>query len=590
MSEMIHSSLLPSQSFNSIRVISAKEFGIESGVCNRKLLQDLQDRSELLRIPIDFSGIREICFDGYISIGDWFHWRSSGRFDTTIKPVSLTRATVGSNGYGIYAWFTRKDPEQNLTYAMLEDIGMDGQYQGGYEIKVESLIRGFCWHADRDSVLTDITALRCHFKNMPHEAWEGYTTNGGTIDGIRYLYCSSEGEDPEKTSVGFNAFKCMNGSIDSPSEYGIYTIRNIVSRGNTARGHRTLTDLKRGCEKWSISLCNTYDMNDCHHSTDGSRDGIFSDNIGEQTGKSYRNKNFLEIQGEYITVTSSIFKGAPDDKRAGVAGILITNYQYPSLPGSNESKNIHISNCQVNNIDNGAIRIINASNVKVNGLSINNCKNGVSFERNLGMNKPLFNTIEDIVTHDSDTGLIVSTDYPLLINTPPINGKMACKINNGTIIYRFKKPYFCNYPPSIENSDILLKNIGGTSSDDRPIGIPYAIELDDSEPLSVREYSAALIPVLEDDIIYFSCHVKELSSPESSFLIREYIDNEIKYSEFIRTGARNDWNEFFVIYHPSVQGVNKIEILLCPATDDLGNTSLQGKTLFSKMIISKRPI
>ncbi|MGJ0579949.1 phage head-binding domain-containing protein, partial [Xenorhabdus bovienii] len=251
-------------------VISATEFGVKSGVCNKKLLQELQDLSESLRIPIDFSGIREVCFEGYIAIGDWFHWRSSGRFDTTIKPASLTRSTVGTNSYGVYAWFTRKDPTKNLIYAMLEDIGIDGQYQGGYEIEIGLLIRGFCWHADNGAVLTDITASRCHFKNMPHEGWEGYTTNGGQIDGIRYLFCSSEGEDPAKTSVGFNAFKCMNGTIDSPPEYGIYTIRNIISMGNIARGHRTLTDLKRGCEKWSISSCTTYDMNDCHHSTDGS--------------------------------------------------------------------------------------------------------------------------------------------------------------------------------------------------------------------------------------------------------------------------------------------------------------------------------
>ncbi|MBT0394836.1 hypothetical protein ISO77_04680, partial [Morganella morganii subsp. morganii] len=114
-------------------VISALSHGVASGIDCLKLIQRLQDESEEKRIPIDFSGISEICFSGHISVGDFFHWKGAGKFDTTIKPLSLTIDDVGTNGHGVHAWFQRKDPSVNIDFAMLEDIGIDGQYVGDHE-------------------------------------------------------------------------------------------------------------------------------------------------------------------------------------------------------------------------------------------------------------------------------------------------------------------------------------------------------------------------------------------------------------------------------------------------------------------------
>ncbi|WP_250326154.1 phage head-binding domain-containing protein, partial [Morganella morganii] len=114
-------------------VISASSFSVLSKIDCKNIIQKLQDMSEEKRIPIDFSGISEICFSGHISVGDFFHWKGAGKFDTTIKPLSLTRDAVGTNGHGVYAWFQRKDPSVNIDFAMLEDIGIDGQYVGDHE-------------------------------------------------------------------------------------------------------------------------------------------------------------------------------------------------------------------------------------------------------------------------------------------------------------------------------------------------------------------------------------------------------------------------------------------------------------------------
>ncbi|MBT0397626.1 hypothetical protein ISO77_19145, partial [Morganella morganii subsp. morganii] len=129
---------------------------------------------------------------------------------------------------------------------MLEDIGIDGQYVGDHETPMNRLVRGFCWHSSDGAVARNISAIRCHFRDMPHEAWEGYTTNGGRIDGISMQFCSADVTDPKRSAVGFNVFKTMNGIIDDPGSYGEYTIKNIVSTHNTATGMRSLNDFKRG--------------------------------------------------------------------------------------------------------------------------------------------------------------------------------------------------------------------------------------------------------------------------------------------------------------------------------------------------------
>ncbi len=306
---------------SSAGVISAKLYGVKSGIDCAPIIQQLQDLSESLRLPIDFSGIAEIRFTGRVQIGDWFYWKGAGRFNTVIKPLSLTRSEVGTYGDGVYAWFSRKDPTKGLDFAMWEDMGFDGQYQDGYEIGTiapQKMIIAFAWHFKGTAVGRNITALRCHLKNCPHEGWHGYTTGGGQIDGINYLECSSEGTNPLITSVGFNAFKCMNGSIDSPGPYGTYTIRNIISRGNTSFGHRTMNDLKRGCERWTIDACQTNDMNDCHHSTDGSRFGTFTgSNIGIQTGISANTKNYFELQAENVSILGVLIRQLLETHKQG---------------------------------------------------------------------------------------------------------------------------------------------------------------------------------------------------------------------------------------------------------------------------------
>lgn len=83
-------------------VISAKLYGVVSGVDCSSIIQGIQDLSESLRLPIDFSGIEEVVFSGMVRVGDFFHWKSNGRFNTTIKPLTLTRTALGAAYSGDY--------------------------------------------------------------------------------------------------------------------------------------------------------------------------------------------------------------------------------------------------------------------------------------------------------------------------------------------------------------------------------------------------------------------------------------------------------------------------------------------------------
>lgn len=591
-------------------VISAKLYGVVSGVDCASVIQDMQDLSEELRLPIDFSGIEEVVFSGMVRVGDFFHWKSNGRFNTTIKPLTLTRTALGAAYTGsfgsIYAWFARKDPASNINFCRLENIGFDGQYQGGYEVEVENLIRAFCWHIHGSgNVGRDIEARGCHFKNCPHEAWEGYTTGGGTIDGIRYINNSSIGEDPSLTSVGFNAFKCMNGVIDAPGPYGTYTIKNIVSKDSVAFGHRTLTDLKRGCENWTIDNCQTYDMNDCHHSTDGSRFGTFtSSNIGIQTGASYRNKNFFELQAENVSIMGGTYKAAPGTSQAGQAGIFIADYKYPSETNYHQSKNIIIEDVNISNVNNHAVRLNNTANVKVNNITAEFCNGGaVSWELTPGHIDGV--TLAEIVPSNNEQGSLstrgcltefsVATGQNVVITGIARSAGFQTRFSSNNTVYQGNKPYTV-LNPVYKNNDRLLQSITSsapmkTDAATAPVSVPYAFTLNDNNSASLQAMPVARLPASTSGCVFVNTWVLQGTAPSAAIMFRELSSTgSVLNTVFLNAYVQGTWVERSYIYRPANGSCAVVEISLAPACDTSGTVALTGTTSFSDIRVSNYPI
>lgn len=584
-------------------VISAKLYGVVSGVDCASRIQQLQDLSEQLRVPVDFSGIDVVAFSGRVQIGDWFHWKGAGRYETQVKPLSLTQAEVGQNGWGTWAWFTRKNPDNNLNFLMCEDMTFDGQYQDGYEIGTiapTKMIMMFGLQAN-NSTCRDITFLRCHFKNCPHEGVDIYTSNGGQFDGVRMLFCSSEGTDPSLTSVGFNLFNLRNGRVSAPGSYGTYTIRNVVSFGNVSKGHRTQNNFCRGTEMWSISSCQTYDMNDCHHSTDGSRRGSARDLVGVQTGASYRTKNFFELQGEELDVDDCKYIAAPFGSTAGQAGIFVTDWKYDSETSApyNQSKHVNVRNFYAERVNAAAVRLINNFGSTVENIEAVSCSGvGVAFEYVAGRNlTPSFNKVGKVTTQGCAGEISVSTTNEVIMTENGQNNGGGYRIGTGDAVFVDSPLPFrsaCGY--HLVNQDRTLKSVVSTGPDktdaaSKPVQVPYAFTLNDTNTASVQSLSVGVVPVKAKSAVYLKIWalVGSASSSAALFVEKDAAGTTLS-TRPIRLFADTTWKERLAIYHVKNATCIAVEVLLAPACDSSMTTTLTGTTSFADVRISDLPL
>ena len=607
--------LIPSI-YKSAGCIMASRHGVVSGIDCAPVIQALQDLSEQYRIPIDFSGISVVTFSGKVQFGDYFYWKSSGRFNSTIKPLTKTRSALGVGPQGVYAWFGPKDPTVSIKHAMLEDIGFDGGYDvGTHSTPTDRLIRAFCWHAHAGAKHTDITALRVHAVDCPHEFWEGYTTSGGEIDGIRMLFCSGGVADPLVSAVGCNFFKCMNGTIDGPGPYGVYTIRNVVSFGNTCRGWRTLNDFKRGSERWNISACETIDMNDCHHSADGSRAGTFdASNKGWQTGASRATKNYLELQGENIDVMGFQYdadKGG--STKRGVAAVFITDYEYSANGGDTsgnnrrQSKNINVFSGTAKNINHHAVRFINSYKCGAGNVFASQCLYGaVAFEfvsthvdTDTGLQIPsVKNWLGAVTTESCQYEVLASSGADFVIREVPRNSSDGSRasLDAGCT-------YSVGYTPKILNAaNTMLKvadfwTSGGAAKTDYttpPLGSAYAFELSDVNTASIQTYDwGGKIPLSQANCEYLYVKLWALAgtATTSALIIQEYTSSDTLVSTvFKKLNPTASWVEKKLVHNPSASTVAYVVVKLAPACDDYNTPTLTGTTRFADIRISKEPI
>lgn len=607
--------LIPSI-YKSSGCIMASRHGVVSGVDCASVIQSLQDLSEQYKLPLDFSGISVVTFSGKVGIGSFFHWRSSGKFNTVIRPLTKSRAALGVGPQGVYAWFGPKDPSVSITHAMLEDIGFDGGYDAGtHATPTDRLIRAFCWHAHAGAVHRDITALRVHVVDCPHEFWEGYTTSGGKIDGIRMLFSSGDVTDPAVSAVGCNVFKTMNGTIDAPGPYGTYTISNIVSFGNTCRGWRTLNDFKRGSERWTISACETTDMNDCHHSADGSMAGTFeASNKGWQTGASRATKNYLELQGENIDVMGFQYdadKGG-STKRA-LAAVFVTDYEYPANGGDGvgnnrrQSKNISIYSGFAKNVNQNAIRLVNTYKCGAGAVFASQCLYGAAAVEYVAGHvdtdtqvqlQSTRNWIGAVTTEACQSEVSVTSGADVVFRAAPRNSGNGCRVELDT-----GSTCSVQYSPLLLNSaNTMLKvtdfwNSGGATKTDYatpPDGSPYAFELSDVNASSIQTYDwAGKIPLSQanSEYLYLNLWVLAGTATTAAVLIQEYTSaGALVSSVFKKLSHTATWTENKLIHKPSTTTVAYVIVRLAPACDSYSTPALTGTTRFADVRISKCPI
>ena len=179
--------------------------------------------------------------------------------------------------------------------------------------------------------------------------------------------------------------------------YGKVAIQGVYVRRCMARGIRTLADLKRGTANFEVSDCRTVDMHDCHHSTDGSFHGIFSRVEGVQRDALATAKNFIEVQGEDITIRDFSFDCV--QSLGAIAGVMVTQYALP-VEGRgvvHQSRHIRILEGKINGIAHHGIRLLNPDDVEVRNIEIRDVKlSGVSIESPPGGGVPRHILIDNL--------------------------------------------------------------------------------------------------------------------------------------------------------------------------------------------------
>ncbi|TDE19294.1 hypothetical protein E1100_25885 [Vibrio owensii] len=606
--------------------IDAKAAGIKDGVDSAVLLEALQFASEYLRKPLDLSDVSDLQFTGKVLIDKWFHWKGKGRFKTKVTPLTRTRTELGADIKGQYQWFGMKDPTKSLEFALVEDIGFDGAWTYGPGVTLERLINTFRFVAvGKGTHHSDITAIRCNFSNPAHEAFEVQTWDGATADGVRMMFCSGDVDDPATSYYGANMFKCMNGQIENPGEYGVYTIKNIVSFGNICRGYRTLNDFKRGCEEWNISGCRTYEMNDCHHSTDGSRNGTFdASNTGVNTGEERVNKNFLEIQGENIDVMGFTYDITKSDKSdSAVAGLLVTDYAYPAENGDmvgnrgNQSVNVNVYSATVKGVSsNHAVRFVNTKDCSAFGIKAYDCGlDALTWETLPGKvdkeGNPIVpennkcDNIEAIRCRHS-INATEGNDVSIGSNVKKDNG------NFGLANFYYDSASFIpiklNFAAENLNPNPLVIDFQGggdplfwttgSASDAEysvnstsPAGVPAAFSLEDKDITRVQ-YRAlqSRIAMSEGDELYVSFFIRKETSNKAAVIFFEYDANgDFLRNSFSGIVLTSDWEKRVRKYVVTNSDTRFVSVALAPADFDNQPASV-GKTGFSDIKISRMPI
>lgn len=589
--------------------IVLKDFGVVSGVDAITEMQLAQDVSEYAKLPVDASGINQLAFSNRLLIENYFEWHGSGRFNETLYPLQLTRTDIGGD-----AWIAKKDDSVALEHFLLQDIGVNGRYTAGGTPAVDSLVSmvRITANACNDK---DITYLRCHFQNPVHECTVHNVattavgvSSGGTIDGVRMLFCSGDVDSLAGASRNANMFKTIHGSIEQPGTYFSYPITNVVSFGNTCRGMRTLADFKRGTRHFSHDVSTVIDMTDVASiSVDGVKDGVIgADNTGYQTANAIVTKNFYEIQGLDVDVLGGTWNA--DNEPDAVAAILVTDYIYPAeTTGShtgNQSERVHVRKFRAENITGHAVRFINTSDCSAQHIDAINCDlDGVSFEYIAGkLDKfgaaivPSKNAVDNVRTN--------SCRYTASSNSSVNKIKMGLNLYNEFDQYDIEFPANGEFTTedNLNRNPLLIDYAGGTA----PLfwngaaayvaggaieGSPLTFSLEDvsGAALQYRTYDEK-VTCVDNDIFYFDLLVKSGTGPSQSILVQQYDSSDVFLSStFIALSASASWERRQKKFTADQANCAYIKISLLPAGQSSGDTANIGTTEFANVFFGKRP-
>jgi hypothetical protein len=352
-------------------------------------LRQASDENRPLEIDGRFSIRHDLAVPGPVKVAG--RPGQNDGFDLIPAPGSVTGGIHG------YLMLNRAKSIEGVRFA---DLTFRGGYdaQGWSGSKVVSVV-AISPHAG--VVHRNIEFNRCTFIDPSGECIFAAPEAEGQVADLRVVECVADVTVPlDRTSRVANLVRTILGYQDWPGHkesYGKVAISNVKVTRCKARGIRTLADLKRGTADFEVTECHTEDMSDCHHSADGSFRGLFARLDGVQRTPLMKAKNFIEVQGEDITIRDFTYQGSSSN--GSIAGILITQYAFPQEGRGveHQSKRIRIMNGRLSGIGSHAIRLLAPADVEVRGIVVDDAKgSAVSVESPPGEVTPANITIADV--------------------------------------------------------------------------------------------------------------------------------------------------------------------------------------------------
>lgn len=397
-----------------------------------------------------------------------------------------------------------------------------------------------------------------------------------------------------------------------PDAYGVVNFDDIEVNNNTAKYIRTLADIKRGCANWVVNGNHTEDMYDCHHSADGSFNGVFSNNTGKvnsSTTVPSTFTNFIEIQGEHISAHDNIFNGGGKV----VQGILITDYGRPSENGIGyQSIDVNIHDNSVSNVTSNAYKSLNAVSCKiVNNHAENAGAHLVAIDSGTGRkdaNDNLLTSKSCIV--DGNTGRNVTlgvkisgTNHIKGINTNANNSDdvyystSLASVMSSAFINKYSSNVINLNPELLFDPTITVNNnLYGFSIDYYPAAVKAttlpdnslnAITLEDESTTVMRiAFLKNLVPAKKGDIIYIEITAKQNTATNCSVLVQEYSGDSFVSNNFKSIPISSKWVTYVCKHVVTAESATHLRIGIVPAaSSNIGTTT--GKTDFACFKISR---
>ena len=460
----------------------------------------------------------------------------------------------------------------------IENIHIEGiTFEGNKENISHEYYDVIGFFALNDEQIKNITINDCKFNNFKEDGIRFMYSKNASISDISIKDCDFYGVTNDNPSLNGIRF-VMDSYIDT---YGYYPVNNVYIHDCKGEMIRTLCDIKRGCQNVIISNCFTHNMNDCHNSIDGSKNVIIA-NIISSMDEEFTptvGANFIEIQGEDITVKNIIGEGSAKVRD----GLQVTDYGHLEENGlGHNSKNILIFQCLFKNVIRNGYNIMNGNNIKVSECSIENAGvHSYAFVSGDGRNDSNNNKIVAGLNHlvnSNELNCVYGLTVKNMINDNIILNVDNVKNENG--YFRFygsdllnklvmsitkTKPINLNSELEMNDTDVnyyTSSNVTCEQTIEKNIGCYNGVKITDNLTTKLGELECKCkFEAKKDDIFTFVVNAKKDSS-YFSVLVKEYNGSEWLANTFISSQQMNDeWNEY--VGQCKIQNENTTHVLIC---------------------------